>query len=129
MLAINGRETQNLTEAFSAMADSRAEGFNARELCDEVQNRQKDDTSTLAHVYGPAGSAPSSSKNYVLFPLRRPKLQLYEHVVWDDPHRTYLDGCNTTEIHRDGTSEVLKVDMGPDTQEFSAALGFGPSVS
>ncbi len=122
LLVIDGSQTLKLTEALSAMAYLRVDGFRATELCEQEE-------SYSTRVNGLTWRTLSDVGDPVLFRLRKLKPKLYAHSIWDDPHGMYLDACDTTEIQKDGTSEYLKVRMGPDIQDFSTTLELGRSVS
>ena len=124
LLSINGAETQLLIDALKVKAVDQHHGFTVSDLCNDIQGRQRN--LPVASIYRPHSKRDDKPTDIILVPLARPKLQLYGHVEIADPHRLYLQDC--TEIHKDGVCEVIKMRMGPDLQEFSATLGWGPSV-
>jgi hypothetical protein len=122
ILAINGSDTRAFTSSLTAAASESPDGFKISKLRDAMKSSQPTGCTTpsvsLYHIIK-TGSGGSDSPQIVLLPLARPKLQLYEHHVFSDPHNEYLR--NYTTIHRDGTCHVIKLSLGPDRQEFSAS--------
>jgi hypothetical protein len=122
ILAINGSETKTFSSSMIKAASENPEGFTVSKLRDAMNASQETGrTAPMAHLYTiiKTGSGGAQAPRIVLLPLARPKLQLYQHHVFSDPHNEYLR--NYTTIHRDGTCHVIKVSLGPDRQLFEAS--------
>ena len=132
VLSINGTETAALAESLNSMASSHIDGFTVSELCKSIQERRSaTGTGPMPSAYRPDDTGDGKPLDIIILPLVRPKLKLYEHFVFSDPHDKYLKDCdsNLEEVHKDGACEVVKLRMGPDVQEFSSSLGLSDSVS
>jgi hypothetical protein len=121
ILATNGSDTKALISSLSTAASSNPGGFTISQLDDAInllQRPQKTPRAKLYHIFK-TGFGGFGDPKIVLLPLARPRLRLYEHYVFTDPHDEYLQNYIT--IHRDGSCHVIKMTMGPDLQQFSAS--------
>lgn len=120
ILAINGSETEAFTSTMVKAAAENPDGFTVSKVRDAMNaSQQTGGIAPAAHLYIiiKTGSGGREAPRIVLLPLARPKLQLYGHHVFPDPHNEYLR--NYTTIHRDGTCHVIKLSLSPDRQLFS----------
>jgi hypothetical protein len=122
ILAVNGSQTKAFASSLATAASTNPEGFTISKLRDAMNSAQQDgETSPRAALYHiiKTGSGGTEAPQILLRPLAYPKLRLYDHQVFSDPHNEYLQ--NYTTIHRDGTCHVIKVNLGPDRQQFSTS--------
>jgi len=121
ILAIDGSETSAFTSSLAATASAEPNGFTISKLCDTMNSSQQA-SSIAARQYTiiKNGSGGTKFPRIVLLPLARPKLQLYGHHSFSDPHNEYLQDYKT--IHRDGSCRVIKLSLGPDRQQFSPTV-------
>jgi hypothetical protein len=120
ILATNGSNTRALTSSLTTAASANPGGFTISQLCDAIhlQTSQKAPHENLYHIFK-TGFGGLGDPEVVLQPLARPRLRLYEHHVFPDPHDEYLQNYIT--IHRDGSCHVIKVSMGTNLQQFSTS--------
>lgn len=122
ILAIDGSQTKAFTSAMINAAGENSNDFAVSVLRDAMKaSQQTSSTSPAANLYTiiKTGSDGAHAPRIILLPLARPKLQPYWHYVFADPHNEYLQ--NYTTIHRDGTCHVIKLNLGPSWQLFSAS--------
>jgi hypothetical protein len=119
ILAINGSYTKTLTSSLNTAASANPGGFTISQLRDTIQLLQTPQTTSTAELYEifKADFGGYEAPEVVLLPLARPRLRLYEHHVFTDPHDAFLQKSIT--IHRDGACHVFKESMGTDLQQFS----------
>jgi hypothetical protein len=117
ILATDGSGVKALTSSLSTTASANPGGFTVSQLRDAL-NLLHTPRAELYTIFK-SGYGELRVPEVVLLPLARPRLKLYEHHVFADPHDEYLQNYIT--IHRDGSCHVIKVSMGPDIQQFSAS--------
>lgn len=122
ILAINGSDTKAFTSALTTAASTNPDGFKVSKLRDIMKSSHPTGnitpTAALYHIEK-TGSGGVEAPRCVLLPLARPRLRMYEHHIFVDPHNEYLR--NYTTIHQDGTCRVIKLSLGPDRQKFSTS--------
>lgn len=122
LLAVNGLETQGLISSLESMAENCQDGFTVSQLTASCQTdmRGLDKPSTMLYLTRPTKMLQNTE--ILLVPLARPKLQLYEHHIFLDPHNEYLKSIKAIPIQEDGTCEVLRMKLGPEVQEYSPSV-------
>jgi hypothetical protein len=117
ILATNGSDTNAITSSLSSASLANPGGITISELYDAMC-REATTVATHAELYDPRFHG-FADYELVLLPLPRPRLGLYEHHAFKDPHDEYLS--NHITIHRDGCCHVMKVTLGPELQQFSVS--------
>jgi hypothetical protein len=113
ILATNGCNTNAITSSLTSAALASPGGITISQLYDAICR----EGTTHAELYEPRSYGFADSE-LVILPLPRPRLGLYEHHAFKDPHDEYLSSHIT--IHRDGCCHVMKVTLSTDLQQFSA---------
>jgi len=115
LLALNGLHTHILTSSLILKASAlQNDGVSVTELYKILENDPKAFEKPSVYPYQEMDDLPEMK----LYPLARPKLRLYQHHVFADPHDEYLKSIETVPLQQDGSCEVVRMRLGTDVQEF-----------